>query len=150
MTNKTFKLIVSQITFDSADDLIDAVVRLDNVRLYQTNKPYEDPDQIDVLDGNDMGSGECLCLSYDRQDRTLDITGNGGVCAVMIQEKGFTAGDLVLGMSHQFDFLESLKSYSYNQPDITVTVQVLEDGKQTDERTILLRDYQSKFFADEV
>lgn len=148
MTNKTFKLIVSQITFDSADDLIDAVVQLDNVRLYPTNKPYEDLDHIDVLDGNDMGSGKCLCLSYDRQDRTLDITGYGGVCAVMIQEKGFLAGDLVLGMSHQFDFIESLKSYSYDQPNITVTVQVFEDGKQTDERTILLRDYQSKFYGE--
>ncbi len=67
---------------------------------------------------------------------------------MLIQEKGFTAGDLVLGMSHQFDFIESLKSYSYDQPNITVTVQVFENGKQTDERTILLRDYQSKFYGE--
>lgn len=147
MINKTFKLIVSQITFDSADDLIDAVVQLDNVRLYQSNKPYDDPAQLDVLDGNDMGSGEGLCLSYDTHDRTLEIAGNGGVCAVMIQEKGFLADDLVLGMSHQFDFLESIKPYSEEQPEITVTVQAFEDGKQINERTILLRDYQSKFYA---
>ena len=50
MTNKTFKLIVSQITFDSSDALIDAVVRLDNVRLYQTNKPYQSSDDRDAMD----------------------------------------------------------------------------------------------------
>lgn len=150
MTNKTFKLIISQIAFDSSDALIDAVVRLDNVRLYQTNKPYESPDELDVLDGTHLGSGEGLCLSYDTQDRTLDITGNGGVCAVMIEEKGFAASELVLGTSKQFDFLAILKPYSFNRPDLSATIQVFEDGKQTDERTILLRDYQSKFFTDEV
>ncbi len=150
MTNKTFKLIVSQINFENSDALLDAVVRLDNVRLYQSNKPYENTEELDVLDGTYLGSGEGLSLSYDTQDRTLDITGNGGVCAVMIEEKGFSAGELVLGMSSQFDFLAILKPYSFNRPDLSATIQVFEDGKQTDERSILLRDYQSKFFTDEV
>lgn len=150
MTNKTFKLIVSQINFENSDALLDAVVRLDNVRLYQSNKPYENTEELDVLDGTYLGSGEGLSLSYDTQDRTLDITGNGGVCAVMIEEKGFSAGELVLGMSSQFDFLAILKPYSFNHPDLSATIQVFEDGKQTDERSILLRDYQSKFFTDEV
>lgn len=151
MTNKTFKLKISQITFENSEALLDAVVRLDNVRLYQSNKPYEDPVKLDVLDGNDMGSGIGLELSYDMlQSRTLDIKGNGGVCAVMIEEKGFSAGDLVLGTSNQFDFLAMLKPYSFTRPDLSATIQVFEDGKQTDERTILLRDYQSKFFSDKV
>ena len=150
MTNKTFKLIVSQIAFDSLDALIDAVVRLDNVRLYQTNKPYQSSDDRDAMDATFLGCGEGLRYSYDTQDCTLDIIGNGGVCAVMVEEKGFLASELVLGVSQQFDFLTMLKPYSFKHPDLSATIQVLEDGKQTDERTVFLRDYQSKFFTDEV
>lgn len=148
MKNTKFKLIVSQITFENADALMDAVVRMDKIRLYQTNKPCVDPLKLDVLDSTSFGSGECLSLSYDMQDRTLDITGNGGVCAVMIKEEGFSAGELLLGMSEQFDFFSILKPYSFSRPELTATIQVFEDEKLIDERTTLLCDYQSKFFVD--
>lgn len=142
---KTYKLKVSPITFKNSQDLMEVVYDLDNVRLYQSNKRYEDPAHIDVLDGNNMGSGTPVGYSYDTADCTLEIDTDGGICAITIKEAGFNAVDQVLDMTAQYDFLLTMKSFTRICPDLTATVQVFENGIQIDERSILLAQYESKF-----
>lgn len=144
---KSYHVHISPIKFDNLSSLIDAVSRIDNIRLYQSNKPYTDPDQKDVLDGNDLGSGMSVAYSYDTADLTLEINTHSGICATVIEEKGFAAEELVLGMiAEQFDFLDYMKSIClYQNQQATATIKSFINNKLDVERSINLIEYQSKF-----
>lgn len=137
----TYKIKLSTIQFKSLNELMDAIVHLDRVRL--TNIDYKEYVKLPRLTDGELQQrardrfyaestkieGLEPIYSYDNQALTLDIHTDGGLVAAMIQQQGNFFESPVYVMDEYFNFLSIFQRHAINIHPIQAIYETYENGR---------------------
>jgi hypothetical protein len=144
----TYKFQLSTIQFPSLDNLMDALVMLDRVRLTQIDhlaaSDINNPDNRDRDGIEDSAfSGIALQYEYNSQNCTLNVTSDSGVIGQMITQTGDAYGHPAFKNSEYMDFICFFQNTARSVHPIFLTLYTYQNNKLVGVEVFNVADHQS-------